>query len=148
MKWMYPILLSLSLSGVTLSTSAQEDMRSINYEGVNVREKAGTSHQILWRVSKNFPFKVMGQQGGWSHVKDFEGDTGWVSSRYLSKTPTVIIKNTFANLRAQPNKTAPKLGSAKYGDVFLLKDVQKEWVKVTLPDGKPAWIFRELVWGS
>ena len=148
MKKVHSAWVGLMLFAASLSAMSQENILSINYEGVNVREKAGTSHQVLWRVSKHFPFQVISQQSGWSRVKDFEGDTGWVSSRYLSDTPTVIVKNTIANLREQPNRTAKKLGSAKYGDVFLLKQVQKEWVQVTLDNGQSAWIHRPLVWGA
>ena len=148
MKKIHSAWIGLMLFSASLSATSQETIRSINYEGVNVREKAGTSHEVLWRVSKHFPFQVLSQQNGWTRVKDFEGDTGWVSSRYLSDTPTVIVKNTFANLREQPNTTAKKVGSAKDGDIFVLKQVQKEWVQVTLDDGKSAWIFRDLVWGS
>ena len=148
MKKIHSAWIGLMLFSASLSATSQETIRSINYEGVNVREKAGTSHEVLWRVSQHFPFQVLNQQNGWTRVKDFEGDTGWVSSRYLSDTPTVIVKNTFANLREKPSTTAKKVGSAKYGDIFVLKEVQKEWVQVTLDDGKTAWIFRDLVWGS
>ena len=148
MKKIHSAWIGLMLFSASLSATSQETIRSINYEGVNVREKAGTSHEVLWRVSKHFPFQVLNQQNGWTRVKDFEGDTGWVSSRYLSDTPTVIVKNTFANLREKPSTTAKKVGSAKYGDIFVLKEVQKEWVQVTLDDGKTAWIFRDLVRGS
>ena len=148
MKKIHSAWIGLMLFSASLSATSQETIRSINYEGVNVREKAGTAHEVLWRASKHFPFQVLSQQNGWTRVKDFEGDTGWVSSRYLSDTPTVIVKNTFANLREKPSTTAKKVGSAKYGDIFVLKEVQKEWVQVTLDDGKTAWIFRDLVWGS
>ena len=148
MKKIHSAWIGLMLFSASLSATSQETIRSINYEGVNVREKAGTSHEVLWRVSKHFPFQVLNQQNGWTRVKDFEVDTGWVSSRYLSDTPTVIVKNTFANLREKPSTTAKKVGSAKYGDIFVLKEVQKEWVQVTLDDGKTAWIFRDLVWGK
>lgn len=114
MKKIHSAWIGLMLFSASLSATSQETIRSINYEGVNVREKAGTSHEVLWRVSKHFPFQVLNQQNGWTRVKDFEGDTGWVSSRYLSDTPTVIVKNTFANLREKPSTTAKKVGSAKY----------------------------------
>ena len=80
MKKIHSAWIGLMLFSASLSATSQETIRSINYEGVNVREKAGTSHEVLWRVSKHFPFQVLNQQNGWTRVKDFEGDPGWVSS--------------------------------------------------------------------
>ncbi len=141
-------LIGLSILATSHVASAREtSMRSINHEGVNVRQGAGLQHDVLWRVIKHFPYKVTKSLGDWREVKDFEGDKGWVHSRYLSKTPTVIIKNKFANLRSAPDLNAKKIKTAQYGEVFVLSSVQPAWVEIKLPQNQKAWVYRQLIWG-
>jgi SH3-like domain-containing protein len=59
---------------MSTSVIAKDTMRSINYQGVNVREGAGLNHAVLWRVVKYFPYKIIKTRGVWKNVQDFEGD--------------------------------------------------------------------------
>lgn len=50
----------------------------IKKDECNVRTGPGTNHDIAFTVYKGVPFKVIGSQGDWLHVRHADGDTGWV----------------------------------------------------------------------
>lgn len=47
-------------------------------KNAEIRSKPGSSFDVLWRVEKGYPFKVIEQKDRWLKVVDSEGDSGWV----------------------------------------------------------------------
>ena len=46
----------------------------------NIRSGPGTSHEVVFKVEKGIPFKVIGRQGKWIHLEHADGDSGWIHS--------------------------------------------------------------------
>jgi SH3-like domain-containing protein len=119
---------------------------SVAKDGVNLRSGPGTDREILWEVFRGFPLQVLGRQGQWAQVVDFEGDKGWIYTPLLAREKTVIIKVNTANMRTGPGTNYPMVATVKYGVVFQPLEKDGEWVKVRHDDGTTGWIFEKLLW--
>ena len=63
---------------LTVSTVHAREMVSVARAEINMRSGPGTRHAVQWALSKGYPLTVVGRQGQWLHVSDFERDRGWV----------------------------------------------------------------------
>ena len=163
------------------STPGSSYSVSISYlkitgNSVNIRSKAGTSGSILGSVVKGtvLPCKGVAAKDSsgmvWYKV-GFGGGTGWVSSKYASKTsapgssytgPEVSASGDYiktegsVNVRTSPNLNASSLGTAPKGTTltFLGKTSTDargvKWYKVSF-NGSTGWIssrYTEITYGS
>jgi SH3-like domain-containing protein len=62
----------------TVGEAAAITMVSVAGEKVNMRKGPSTKYSIKWELGKGFPLRVIGSQGNWLKVSDFESDVGWV----------------------------------------------------------------------
>ncbi len=113
----------------------------------NVRSGPGTKHEILWTAGKYYPVDVIGQNGKWYKVRDFEGDQGWIFRSLLKKTPAVIVKASMANVRTGAGTNFRILFKAEKGVSFKLLRRQGKWFNVRHADGEVGWVHRSLLWG-
>ena len=44
----------------------------------NIRSGPGTKEEIVFKVEKGIPFKVVKRKGHWIHVEHADGDGGWI----------------------------------------------------------------------
>ena len=44
----------------------------------NVRSGPGIKHDILYKVGKGIPFKVLQEKKNWLHIEHADGDKGWI----------------------------------------------------------------------
>lgn len=44
----------------------------------NVRSKPDTSSDIILRVERGVPFKVLGRKGDWINIEHADGEVGWI----------------------------------------------------------------------
>jgi SH3-like domain-containing protein len=51
-----------------------------NRDECNIRSGPETTYDILFKVEKGIPFKVIGRQGKWIHLEHADGDRGWIYS--------------------------------------------------------------------
>ena len=129
------------------TTFAKDHYACVNNNTLNIRSAPSTQSAIVWKVVRHYPFQILASQGVWRQVKDFEGDTGWVHSDYLSTAKTAIVTNEFANIRASATISSEKVGKADYGDVFPVLSVKDKWVEIQMPDSnESAWIYKSLLW--
>ena len=47
-------------------------------EKCNIRSGPGTKYEILFRVEKGIPFRVLKRQGVWIKIRHADGDQGWI----------------------------------------------------------------------
>ena len=60
-----------SLVGKTPAVITKKDL-------CNIRSGPGTKEEIILKVEKGIPFKVVKRKGHWIHVEHADGDTGWI----------------------------------------------------------------------
>ena len=145
-------ILGLALSFILLTTSSTfaAEYVCVIKDGVNIRSGPTTGSDIRWEVFAGFPLQVQAQDGKWTQVVDFEGDSGWIYSSLVSSDKKVIVKRKKVNLRQEPNTDTDNkiIAVVDYGVVFTPVQRQGDWLKVRYDDGTEGWINRYLVWPS
>lgn len=141
------LLLAPPLMALQESSAQAREMRSVARPSINMRSGPGTGHDALWRLTRGYPLEIIGREGSWYKVRDFERDTGWVHRPLLSRTAHHIVKADVANIRSAPGTRARVVGKARYGDVVRTIEKRQRWVKVRNEGGLVGWISRRLLWG-
>jgi uncharacterized protein YgiM (DUF1202 family) len=129
------------------ATASAAEMVSVRGQVLNMRSGPGTHHEIQWQLQRGFPLKVIGRQGNWLKVLDFENDTGWVARPLTKRTPHHIVKARIANVRSGPSTRHRVVGKAAYGEVLRTLDRRASWVRVQRGNGSRGWVSRSLLWG-
>ena len=145
------IVLLLFFAGET-SKAAGIKMVSVAGEKLNMRKGPSTRYSVKWELGKGFPLRVIGSQGSWLKVSDFENDVGWVYKNLVNRSPHLIVKvnkkgKQRANIRSGPGTKYKIIGKAEYGVVFKTLKRGDGWVKVQHEDGMTGWVKRSLLWG-
>ncbi|MBE9520817.1 MAG: SH3 domain-containing protein [Proteobacteria bacterium] len=145
------IVLLLFFAGET-SEAAGIKMVSVAGEKLNMRKGPSTKYSVKWELGKGFPLRVIGSQGNWLKVSDFENDVGWVYKNLVNRSPHLIVKvnkksKQRANIRSGPGTKYKIVGKAEYGVVFKTLKRSDGWVKVQHEDGLTGWVKRSLLWG-
>lgn len=126
-------------------TLAQQ-MVSVSGNEVNLRAGPGTEHPSDWTLDRGYPLKILGNQGAWLKVIDFENDTGWIHRSLTSSTPYHVVKTKVANMRSQPSARGRIIAKLVYGDVLKTLEHSGGWVKLQR-DGLRGWVAQRLLWG-
>jgi SH3-like domain-containing protein len=140
-------VIAAGLCLATLSTAMAQSMVSVRGNTLNMRSGPGTQHEVQWELKKGYPLQIVKRQRSWLQVKDFEGDTGWVSRSLTSGIPHHIVKRPTANVRSGPGTQYRIVGKASYGEVLRTRDKQGRWVKVERTGAPNGWIAKSLLWG-
>lgn len=140
-------MLGLGLLLLGGGTAQAIEMVSIDRPKVNMRSGPGTNHPIIWELGKGYPLMVVGRQGNWLKVRDFEDDEGWVYRPLVAKKAHLVVKSKIVNIRSGPGTRFRVVGQAKYGVVLRTLKRGNGWVKVEHENGMSGWIARSLLWG-
>lgn len=141
--------LVLGLAGMPAPAQAQaqaQPMVSVAKQAY-LRSGAGTQHEAMWLLDPGYPLVVLGRQGNWLQVRDFEDDTGWIYRPLTGATRHHVVTSATANIRRGPSTRTPVLGQARYGEVLRTLEKREQWVKVKKPGGPTGWVARRLLWG-
>jgi len=148
--WILFLLLLLAWSAC--GTAWGSTMVSVAGEKVNLRKGPSTRYPIVWELGKGFPLRVVGSQGNWLKVSDFENDVGWIYKNLVVRKPHLIVKankgsKARVNIRSGPGTRYKIVGKAEYGVVFETLQQEGGWAKVRHETGLTGWIKRSLLWG-
>jgi SH3-like domain-containing protein len=129
------------------SQAVAQRMVSVASNEVNLRSGPGTKHPADWRLDLGFPLKVIGSQGNWLKVIDFENDKGWIHRPLTSRTPYHIVKVKIANMRSAPTTSSRIVSKLVYGEVLKTLKHSGSWVKLQHKGGPSGWVAQRLLWG-
>jgi len=127
---------------------AATQFMSIKSNKVNARVGPGTNYPVSFVFLKaGEPVEVIAAFKSWRHIKDIDGDTGWVHISLLSSKRSVVIKDALihAFLFKFPGKRHGASVEPKVRCSFL-NYCYKEWCYVKC-QGHKGWIERNLLWG-
>ena len=131
---------------LAFTSLAMAQRMAVAVKDANVRSGPETTYDILWKVEKYHPVKVLGKQGKWVKFQDFEGDHAWIKKSLLNKTNTVITTKSKCNVRSGPGKNNPVVFRAEKGVPFRVLKKKGRWLKIQHLDGSKGWIYNSLVW--
>lgn len=123
------------------------EMVSVNRPKINMRSGPGTQYGVMWELGRGYPLKVLGRQGNWLKVIDFENDTGWIYKPLVSHRAYLIVKKPVVNIRSGPGTGYRLIGKANYGVVLRTVSRSRSWVKIRHENGLTGWVKRSLLWG-
>ncbi len=129
------------------SEASAQRMVSVSSKELNLRSGPGTQHSAEWVLSRGYPLEVIGRQGQWLRVRDFEKDTGWVYQPLTNTTPHHIVTVKTANMRSEPTTTSRIVAKLIYGETLRTLKRSEGWVKVQRENGLRGWVARRLLWG-
>lgn len=134
--------------GLVLGPMANaQTMVSVAGRTANMRSGPGTHTEVLWSLSQGYPLQVVGRQGRWLQVEDFEHDRGWVARSLTGRAPHHVVKAEKANIRRGPGLRHRVVAQARYGELLRTREKRKDWVRVEREDGRTGWVARRLLWG-
>jgi len=129
-----------------LAGTASAERLAVSAPVANIRSGPGTSHNVLWKVEKYFPLRVIEKSGEWYHFEDFEGDKGWVHQSLVSKISAVITKNDACNIRSGPGTGNKIIFTVEKGIPFKVLKRKGSWIHIEHADGDKGWIHKSLIW--
>lgn len=132
---------------LTCASAQALTMVSVAANNARMHASAGEKSPVLWTLGVGYPLSVLEDQGDWLKVKDFAGDTGWVATRLIDRTPHVIVKDDLVDIRSGPGKRFKLVGRANNGVVFQTLKTKNKWIKVKHQNGLTGWISRSQLWG-
>ena len=129
----------------TLTAAVAAEYVSVTKDGVNLRSAPGITAEILFQLPLNYPLEVLGKEGQWFKVRDYEGDKGYIQESLVGKTPHVIVKVKECKIYSGPGAKEKLVGTGDK-EVILQKVEQKgDWIKVTHPS-LTGWVNKNAVW--
>ena len=129
-----------------LAATASAERLAVSAPVANIRSGPGTSHNVLWKVEKYFPLRVIEKSGDWYHFEDFEGDKGWVHQSLVSKISAVVTKNDACNIRSGPGTSNKIIFTVEKGIPFKVLERKGSWIHIEHADGDKGWIHKSLIW--
>ena len=129
-----------------LAGTASAERLAVSAPVANIRSGPGTSHNILWKVEKYFPLRVIKKSGEWYHFEDFEGDKGWVHQSLVGKISAVVTKNDACNIRSGPGTSNKIIFTVEKGIPFKVLKREGNWIHIEHADGDKGWIHKSLIW--
>ena len=129
-----------------LAATANAERLAVSAPVANIRSGPGTSHNILWKVEKYFPLRIIEKSGEWYHFEDFEGDKGWVHQSLVSKISAVVTKNDACNIRSGPGTNNKIIFTVEKGIPFKVLKRKGSWIHIEHADGDKGWIHKSLIW--
>ena len=129
-----------------LAGTASAERLAVSAPVANIRSGPGTSHDVLWKVEKYFPLRVIEKSGEWYHFEDFEGDKGWVHQSLVSKISAVVTKNDECNIRSGPGTSNKIIFTVEKGIPFKVLKRKGSWIHIEHADGDKGWIHKSLIW--
>jgi SH3-like domain-containing protein len=119
----------------------------VKVDRANLREDPALSAGALRYAHENEPLRVVGRQGDWLHVQDFEGDSAWIYASLTDRRPAVVVVRSVVNVRAEPGTDFPVAFTAERGVNLLVLDRRGRWLRVEHEVGR-GWLHDSLVWGA
>jgi SH3-like domain-containing protein len=140
------ILLALAWTALAALPVLAADRVSVNVSVANVRSGPGTGHEVLWKVEKFHPLRVLSRSGEWIEFQDYEGDKGWIYQPLVAEAAAVIVKRENCNVRSGPGTDNPVRFVAERGVPFKVLERDGNWIHIQHADGDEGWIHQSLVW--
>jgi SH3-like domain-containing protein len=129
-----------------LAGTAGAERLAVSAPVANIRSGPGTNHNVLWKVEKYFPIRIIEKSGEWYHFEDFEGDKGWVHKSLVRKISAVITNNDACNIRSGPGTSNKIIFTVEKGIPFKVLKRKGSWIQIEHADGDKGWIHKSLIW--
>jgi SH3-like domain-containing protein len=128
----------------------QNYFASLRSGETNIRSGPGQNYPIKFTFKiKAIPVKVISEYDNWNEVRDYQGQTGWVSQNLLTKKRTLMVRISEASINmynksSVKSKIIFKLENNVIGDYLGCAD---NWCEIKI-NGKKGWVEKSNLWGA
>lgn len=130
---------------------------SLKADRVDLRNGPGSTFPVSWVFMRiGLPVEVVEEAGGWRHVRDADGTTGWVPGTLLSARRTAIVlardfkaggkAQRLADLRDGPNASARVLARVEAGMLVSVTTCDGTWCRIWV-EGLSGHMPQNSLWG-
>ena len=119
----------------------------INAGVVNLYRHPAFASEVVSQAFLGECPEVIGQQGKWYNLRQWDGYEGWVYYFYLAHSPgyfngarELTVLSPVVSIRSGPSDGAPVIRDAVYTSRLPVKALSGGWNQVALPDGAEGWI--------
>ena len=139
-------LLGLMLLAASASAAALE-YRSVAVDAAVLYDAPSAQAKKLFILSQNYPVEIIVSLDRWIKVRDVSGALAWIESSALGEKRSVLVKVPEAEIRSQPDSSAPLVFKAERDVALELTEISGSWIKVKHRDGSSGYIAAKDVWG-
>jgi N-acetylmuramoyl-L-alanine amidase len=116
----------------------------VDQDRVNVRQAAGTTSDIIGKVSKGMIFGWYGAAENWTQIMLPNGKTGYIRNDLLQGHDDVTVTGSSVRIRKSPSLEGVIMGQAKRGEKLAALDYQEGWFNVRYGEAT-GWISGDYV---
>ncbi len=154
------IVVSVGVSTMALAMGCIDSYAAekgiVNTDVLNVRSGAGTNHSVIGKLHKGNTVEIIQTSGGWYKVKLSNGQTGWASGSYISKSSNpdsggqaesgygFITTNTL-NVRSGASTSHSVVAKVYKNDKVELLSSSNGWYKIKLSNGQIGWASSDYI---
>jgi SH3-like domain-containing protein len=156
-------LAALVLGGLLGSTSVQAQAAQVGASGlplpryvsiksskVNIRVGPSLDHGVAWTfVKAGVPVEVTQEFDIWYHIRDSEGQEGWVQKTFLSGQRTAFVapknKAETVPMRSKPESTIAS-AMLEAGALVTVNSCDGKWCRIVV-DGYKGYVDQTKLWG-
>jgi len=148
--------IALAMTAIALAGgAAAADFKSTSDPATVVYDAPSAKAKPLFVLGRDTPLEVIVPVEGWTKVRDAGGTIGWVERKSLGDRRTLVVRATLAEVRANPDDTAPLVFRAEQNVLLDLAEPAPSaaaasmpgWVKVRHRDGQTGFVRITQVFG-
>ena len=128
------------------NVSAEDVFLSLKKNKVNVRYGPSFDSPIKYVYKKiNLPIKQIDKKENWRRIIDLKNNSGWIHSRMLKKSNSIIILENKI-LFSKPSTFSKPIARLESGRLLIIKTCQTDWCNINT-DNYSGWIKNNNIWG-
>ncbi len=121
---------------------------STKSDASNVRTGPGTKYPIRFTLTTQAPLQIIDEYGNWRHIRDWQGEQGWVHKSLLTGRKKAIVTTLKANIHKNKTTDSPIVAIGEKNYILSITECTKLWCKVEVPSPKvTGYILKENIWG-
>jgi SH3-like domain-containing protein len=117
-------------------------------DGVSVMSAPAPPAQVVFRLPRHAPVRVLLTRGGHYYVSNWRGKKGWALAAGFAPGPYVMITDSAAKLRRRPNPRARVAFVCVASSVLQVVGRRGRWLKLKLDPKRSGWILQDQVFGA
>lgn len=143
-----PRWLIAALCGAASFGAHALEYRSVATDAAVLYDAPSAQAKKLFILSRHYPVEIIVSLDKWVKVRDASGALAWMESAKLAPKRTVVVVPPVAEIRSQPENTAPLVFKAERDVALeLIELAGTGWAKVKHRDGQSGYLPLKDVWG-
>lgn len=129
------------------ASAAALEFRTVAAEPAVLYDAPSLQARKLFILSPHYPVEVIVTLDRWMKVRDAGGTLAWVEIAKLGDKRGVLVNVAEADIRSQPDASAPLVFKAERDVALELIEIAGAWIKIKHRDGLSGYIAAKDVWG-